>query len=81
MRTVNIHAAKTHLSQLLEEVQKGEEITIAKAGKPLVKVVPLDSPEPSERRRLGFLAGKIKTPDDFDSMGREDIEQAFSGDA
>lgn len=81
METINIHEAKTHLSRLVEQAARGKAFVIAKAGKPLVKVVPLDSPEPHERRRLGFLAGKISTPDDFDRMGRDDIERAFGGEA
>jgi prevent-host-death family protein len=81
VETINIHDAKTHLSRLVEQAARGKAFIIAKAGKPLVKVVPLDMPEPHERRRLGFLAGKIRTPDDFDRMGREYIERAFGGDA
>ncbi|MDE2462142.1 MAG: type II toxin-antitoxin system Phd/YefM family antitoxin [Alphaproteobacteria bacterium] len=78
MRTVNIHEAKTHLSRLVEAAAKGEPFVIAKSGKPLVKVVPLDCPAPNEVRRLGFLAGAIRVPDDFDRMGAADIEQLFS---
>jgi prevent-host-death family protein len=79
MRTVNIHEAKTHLSRLVEQAAKGEPFIIAKAGKPLVKVVPLDTPAAGETRRLGFMAGEISVPDDFDTMGAADIEKAFSG--
>lgn len=65
MRTVNIHAAKTHLSSLLEEVQKGEEIVIAKAGKPVAKLVPFEAPK--RKRKLGVLRGKIwAAPDAWD---------------
>ncbi len=77
MRTVNIHEAKTHLSRLLEEVGSGEPLIIAKAGKPLVKVVPLDAPNPTEMRRLGFMAGQFTVPDDFDRMHEREIEQMF----
>ena len=77
MLTVNIHEAKTHLSSLLERAAKGEPFIIAKAGKPLVKVVPLDAPEASQARRLGFMAGQIEVPDDFDQMGNLEIEQLF----
>jgi len=63
MRTVNIHEAKTHLSRLLERAAKGEPFIIAKAGKPLVKVVPLETPEAGQVRRLGFMAGQIAVPD------------------
>ena len=79
MRTVNIHQAKTHLSRLVAQAAKGEPFIIAKAGKPLVKVVPLDAPAAGEMRRLGFMAGEIEVPDDFDSMGAAEIEEAFSG--
>lgn len=77
MRVVNIHEAKTHLSRLIERALKGESFIIAKAGKPLVKVVPLDQSDESLPRRLGFLAGEISTPDDFDRMGQKEIEQQF----
>jgi prevent-host-death family protein len=77
MRTVNIHEAKTHLSRLVERAAKGESFMIAKAGKPLVKVVPLDAPAPGKAKRLGFLAGQIEVPDDFDRMGGEEIERLF----
>lgn len=75
MRTVNIHEAKTHLSRLVDQASEGETIIIAKAGKPRVKVVPLEAP-PAETR-IGFLAGQIETPADFDRMGAEEIERAF----
>ncbi|HTV78420.1 MAG TPA: type II toxin-antitoxin system prevent-host-death family antitoxin [Steroidobacteraceae bacterium] len=76
---MNIHEAKTHLSRLIDQAAKGKPFVIAKAGKPLVKVVPLDTPEPHQMRRLGFLAGEIAVPDDFDRMGGEDIERLFKG--
>ncbi|RTZ41554.1 type II toxin-antitoxin system prevent-host-death family antitoxin [Candidimonas sp. SYP-B2681] len=79
MRTVNIHEAKTQLSRLIEQAVKGESFVIAKAGKPLVKVTRLDAPLGEETRRLGFLAGKIVVPDDFDRMGEQDIESLFGG--
>lgn len=79
MHTVNIHDAKTHLSRLIEQVVKGESFIIAKAGKPLVKVVPLDTPEKKEVQRIGFMADQILVPKDFDEMGREEIEQLFNG--
>ena len=77
MLIVNIHEAKTHLSSLLDRAVKGEPFIIAKAGKPLVKVVPVDAPEAGEARRLGFMAGQIEVPDDFDRMGSSEIEQLF----
>jgi prevent-host-death family protein len=80
MRTVNIHEAKTHLSRLVDQAARGEPFVIAKAGKPLVKVVPLDGPAAGLVRRLGFLAGRIAVPDDFDGMGNAEIERLFRGD-
>jgi prevent-host-death family protein len=77
MKTVNIHEAKTQLSKLIEEASKGESFIIAKAGKPVVKVTALSAPTDSEMRRLGFLAGQISVPDDFDQMGRAEIERLF----
>ena len=78
MRTVNIHEAKTHLSRLVEAAAKGEPFIIAKAGKPLVKVVPIDAP--AAPRRLGFMEGEFTVPDDFDTMDQEEIERMFYGD-
>lgn len=77
MKSVNIHEAKTNLSKLVAEAARGESFVIAKAGKPLVKVVALDAPSSSEVRRLGFLAGELKVPDDFDQMGDEQIGRLF----
>jgi prevent-host-death family protein len=77
MKSVNIHEAKTNLSRLVAEAAKGEPFVIAKAGKPLVKVVPFDAPSRSEMRRMGFLRGRIKVPSDFDRMGKKEIERLF----
>ena len=77
MHTVNIHEAKTHLSQLVEKASKGESFIIARAGKPLVKVTALDSPSTNQIRRFGFLAGEISVPEDFDMMGSGQIEALF----
>lgn len=79
MQTFNIHEAKTHLSRLIERAAKGEPFVIAKAGKPMVKVVPIDAPEATQTKRLGFLTGRIAVPDDFDRMGSAEIEGLFSG--
>lgn len=79
METVNIHEAKTHLSRLIEKAAKGESFIIAKAGKPLVKVVALDAPMPGEIKRTGFMAGQLTVPDDFDHMGKKEIEAMFGG--
>ena len=80
MRTINIHEAKTQLSSLVEKAAKGEAFIIAKAGKPLVKVVALDTLDVSARRPLGFMDGEISVPDDFDRMGQEEIERMFGTD-
>ena len=77
METVNIHEAKTQLSKLIEQAIKGDAFIIAKAGKPLVKVTRLEAPTPDQVKRLGFMAGQIAVPDDFDRMGGEAIEQLF----
>ena len=75
MRTVNIHAAKTHLSRLVEEAAAGEEIIIAKSGKPVARLCPLM--EPKKRRVLGRLRGQIEVPDDFDTMCEDEIRKLF----
>jgi len=81
VRRVNIHEAKTHLSRLVAQAAAGESFVIAKAGKPLVKVMALDAPSPGEMRRLGFMVGEIDVPDDFDSMGAAEIQRLFAGGA
>ncbi len=80
MRIINIHEAKTHLSRLVEQAAQGESFIIAKAGKPLVRVVAL-TPDVSQTKRLGFLSGQIAVPDDFDRMGTAEIETLFHGDS
>ncbi len=75
MKTVNIHEAKTQLSKLVDEASKGEPFIITKAGKPLVKVTALNAPTSAQVHRLGFMAGQISVPDDFDRMGGEEIEK------
>lgn len=77
IQTVNIHEAKSQLSKLVEQAAKGEPFIIAKAGKPLVKVTALDAPSSVQMRRFGFMSGQIAVPDDFDTMGAGEIEQAF----
>jgi prevent-host-death family protein len=79
METVNIHQAKTHLSRLVERAAKGEGFVIAKAGKPMVKVVPLTAPGPGKAKRVGFMSGQLRIPADFDRMGQDEIETQFSG--
>lgn len=77
MKTVNIHEAKTHLSRLIDGAVKGEPFVIARAGKPLVKVTVIDDAPP---RRVGFLAGQVDAPADFDVMGADEIARAFAAD-
>ncbi len=79
MRTVNIHDAKTQLSKLVEQAAKGESFIIAKAGKPMAKVIPLGKTETGTASRLGFMAGEIIIPDDFDQIGSEQIAVMFEG--
>ena len=81
MQTFNIHEAKTQLSRLVEMASKGEAFIIAKAGKPMVKVVPLEEKAAAaqKKQRLGALEGLFTVPDDFDRMGSEEIERMFYG--
>lgn len=79
MRSLNIHDAKTHLSRLVDRAAQGEAFIIAKAGKPMVKVVPLDEPVAAPRQRLGFMQGEIRVPDDFDTMAQAEIAAMFEG--
>ncbi|HET7611229.1 MAG TPA: type II toxin-antitoxin system prevent-host-death family antitoxin [Rhodanobacteraceae bacterium] len=79
VETINIHEAKTQLSRLVDEAVKGKPFVIAKAGKPLVKVVALDAP--AAPKRIGFLEGEISVPDDFDSMGAAEIAALFGSGA
>ncbi len=79
METINIHEAKTHLSRLMEKVSKGESFIIAKAGKPIGKLVPLDDADTPKKRRIGFMKGEIVMPDDFDTMMADEIEEMFYG--
>ena len=78
MRVVNIHEAKTHLSRLVEDVAtRREPIVIAKAGKPMVRLVPLVPERP--RRVFGLLAGQIRIADDFDAPLPDDVLKNFEG--
>jgi prevent-host-death family protein len=77
MKSFNIHDAKTNLSKLVEKAARGESFIIARAGKPLVKVVPIDAPP--KVRRIGFMEGQFKIPDDFDMMLSDEIESLFDG--
>ena len=77
MQTINIHEAKTHLSRLLEQVAGGEEIIIAKAGKAIARLVPLDAAP--KKRQLGLLKGKLNVPDDFDAQLSDNDLALFEG--
>ncbi len=77
MRIVNIHDAKTQFSKLVELAMNGEETMIAKAGKPVAKLVPISLEKP--KRRLGVLKGKIKIAADFDAPLSDDILSSFEG--
>jgi prevent-host-death family protein len=78
MPTVNIHAAKSQLSRLLDAAVAGEEVIIAKAGKPIARLVPVEQKK-EQRRKLGTLAGKLHVPDDFDDPLPDDILADFEG--
>lgn len=78
METVNIHEAKTHLSRLIERVIRGGGFIIAKSGKPVAKVVPLDAPQDRKVKRLGFMKGELRVPADFDRMGANEIGTLFN---
>ena len=77
VESVNMHVAKTQLSKLVDKAAAGSEVVIAKAGKPVARLVPL---APTERtRKLGALKGKIKVPDDFDAPLPAKVLTAFEG--
>ena len=75
MRTINVHAAKTHLSRLVEDAASGEEIVIAKAGKPVARLTALEAPK--HRRVLGLLKGRLHLPDDIEAPLPEDVAKSF----
>jgi prevent-host-death family protein len=77
MRTINIHAAKTQLSRLVDAAAAGEEIIIAKSGKPVARLGPLS--EPRRKRTLGVLAGRLRVPDDFDADLPDEVLDEFEG--
>ena len=77
MRSINIHEAKTHLSRLAEEVAAGEEIIVAKAGKPKMKLVPIDGRK--KKIKFGAFKGKIHISKDFDAPLPPEILDAFEG--
>lgn len=76
MTQVNIHEAKTHLSRLLRRVSTGEEVVIARAGRPIARLLPV---EPRKKRILGQDEGLFEVPEDFDDPLPEDILKLFEG--
>lgn len=74
---VNIHDAKTHLSRIVDDVAAGAEVIIAKAGKPMARLVPISPP--AKQKRLGLLKGKIKVPDDFNAPLEDEVIASFEG--
>ncbi len=80
MATFNIHQAKTHFSRLVDDAAAGKEVVIAKAGKPVAKLVSITAPPDSKpRRKLGLWAGEMKVPDDFDDPLPDDVLASFYG--
>lgn len=77
METMNIHEAKTQFSKLIEAAIRGEEVIIARAGKPVASLVAIQTSRPE--RRAGALKGKIKIADDFDAPLPDDIAASFGG--
>jgi prevent-host-death family protein len=76
MKTVNTHQAKTQLSSMLKEVESGGEFVIARAGKPVARLVPI---EKKAVNRIGFLQGKFEVPDDFNTFMADEIADMFEG--
>ena len=76
IRTVNIHEAKTNLSQLIAKAANGEPFIIAKAGKPQVIVTRIEGPV--QPQRIGFMQDQLSIPDDFDTLGQDEINQLFN---
>jgi prevent-host-death family protein len=77
VKQVNIHEAKTNLSRLVDEVSEGNVIVLAKAGKPVAKIVPLGAAR--KARKPGFMKGKIKIAKDFDAPLPGDVLDDFEG--
>ena len=74
-KVINIHEAKTHLSRIIDEVAAGDEVIIAKAGKPMARLSALQPPK--QRRVLGILEGKLHLPEDIDAPLPEDVAATF----
>jgi prevent-host-death family protein len=79
MKRVSVPEARRHLSRLVDRAAEGESFVITRSGKPLVKVMALGAPDLANKKRVGFLAGWISVPDDFDRMGQSEIDAAFTG--
>jgi prevent-host-death family protein len=79
LETFNIHEAKTHLSRLVDRAASGEEIIIARSGRPIARLVPIVPP--GKRRTFGRMRGKIRVADDFDAPLPDDVLADFHGDA
>ena len=81
MRHVSLHEAKTHLDRLVEEAAAGSSFVIGKAGRPMVRVTPLDGADTAApaKRRLGLLAGQCEVPGNFDQLGSKAIADLFEG--
>ncbi|MFM1902014.1 MAG: hypothetical protein RLZZ216_2590 [Cyanobacteriota bacterium] len=79
MMQVNLHEAKTHLSRDVDQAVAGEEVVIARAGKPLVRLVPIE-PQRTPERLGGFLRGQAVITADLKDDFKDDIEAMFSGD-
>ncbi len=77
--SVNIHEAKTQFSRLIEKVESGDEVVIARAGRPVARITRLDAP--AKPKRLGFLVGGGSVPDDFNEWGSDQIVGLFEGDS
>ncbi|MGU3434978.1 type II toxin-antitoxin system Phd/YefM family antitoxin [Actinomycetes bacterium M1A6_2h] len=72
---VNMHEAKTNLSRLVEQVEAGDEVIIARSGKPVAKLVRIE--HDAAQSRIGFMVGALEVPDDFDTLGQPEIDELF----
>ena len=80
MATFNVHEAKTHFSRLIDDAVAGREVVIARAGKPVARLVSVTAPaDQRPRRKLGLWAGEMKVPDDFNDPLPDDILASFEG--
>jgi prevent-host-death family protein len=79
METVNMHEAKTHFSKLIAQVEEGGTVVIAKAGKPVARIVPIAEPSKAALPELGFLKGQFKAPPDIKKAFEDEINEMFYG--